>query len=93
MPLKTLGTKSLNQGLASVNGVGKPHTTHLIATSYDNACYAALEDITKSTARFLTADARQGESVESVMTTPTTTAPFVTQTSKPLNVARDVNRG
>src|SRR6266478_642760 len=93
MPLRTHGTKSPNQGSGNANGVGKSPMTPLIATSYGNVYCASCGDTTRLIARSPTVNAKQDKSVELVMTTPTTTTPFVVQTLRPSDEARDVNRG
>jgi len=93
MPSRILGTKSPNRDWGNASGVKKSPTTHWTATSYGNVYYAARGDITRSTAKFHTADAKLDESVGLATTIPTTTTLSVMQTSKPLDKARDINRG
>jgi len=67
--------------------------TPLTATSYSSAYCATHGDITRLTARFPTVDAKWDESVALATIIPTTTTPFVVQMSRPLDMARDINRG
>jgi|SRR6266478_455686 len=93
VPSRTLGTRSQSPDSGNVNGATKQHMTPSTATTSNNVSYATHGDTMKSIAKPPTATAKPDASVELATTTPTSTTLSATQTSKPLDEARDVNRG